>query len=183
MVRDPSVYLNLNHNILALHRYPSSRRQKYLIQRSIGQNLHYLQLFTFLLLFRNQFCRQDVEEKLCKGYFWLGRSESSQWSRGNRIRRIVDTWVPFSGPLDVCYFTHYIFLTGQDRAQQPDQGDPYTPFIEELLASATGKDKEGNPRLTFNDMAAQSAKRRVDAQASNPEFALDFTHKIFGSTK
>jgi len=73
-------------------------------------------------------------------------------------------------------------FTRQDRAQQPDQGNPYAPFIEELLGSATGKDKEGNPLLTFNDMAAQSAKRRVDAQASNPEFALDCTHKIFGST-
>jgi hypothetical protein len=65
----------------------------------------------------------------------------------------------------------------------PDKAKPYVPQIEELLASATGKDKAGNPLLTFNDMAAYSAKRRNEAKASNPEFKLDLTHKIFGSTK
>ena len=76
----------------------------------------------------------------------------------------------------------YIF-TGQDSALGLDQGKPYIPQIEELLASATGKDKEGNPLLTTKDMAAYNAKRRFDAKASNPQFSLDFAHKIFGSTK
>lgn len=65
----------------------------------------------------------------------------------------------------------------------PDKAKPYIPQIEELLASATGKDKEGNPLLTFNDMAAYNAKRRIEAKAANPEFNLDFAHKIFASTK
>jgi hypothetical protein len=73
-------------------------------------------------------------------------------------------------------------ITRQDSAQQPDQGKPDAPLIEALLASATGKDKEGNPLLTAKDMAAHSAKRRLDAPASNSEFTLDFTHKIFAST-
>jgi len=73
-------------------------------------------------------------------------------------------------------------FTRDDRAHQPDQGQPCVPLIEELLASATGKDKAGNPLLTSKDMAAHSAQRRIDAQASNSEFSLDFTHKIFGST-
>lgn len=78
----------------------------------------------------------------------------------------------------------YIFLPlGEDRAFQPDQEKPYLPFIEELLASATGKDKAGNPLLTAKDVAAYYAKRRVDAKASNPGFTLDLAHKIFGSTK
>jgi len=73
-------------------------------------------------------------------------------------------------------------FTRDDKAHQPDQGQPHIPFIQELLASATGKDKAGNPLLTAKDMAAYSAKRRIDAKASNPEFTLDFAHKIFGST-
>jgi hypothetical protein len=74
-------------------------------------------------------------------------------------------------------------LQGQDSALEPDQGKPCIPQIEELLASATGKDKAGNPLLTSKDMAAYNAKRRIDAKASNPEFSLDLSHKIFGSTK
>jgi len=50
------------------------------------------------------------------------------------------------------------------------------------LASATGKDKAGNPILTTKDMAAYNAKRRIDAKASNSDFTLDFKHQIFGST-
>jgi hypothetical protein len=44
-------------------------------------------------------------------------------------------------------------------------------------------DKAGNLLLTSKDMAAYSAKRRIEAKATNPEFTLDFSHKIFGSTK
>jgi hypothetical protein len=76
-----------------------------------------------------------------------------------------------------------LHLTGRDSALDPDQGKPCSPQIEELLASATGKDKAGNPILTTKDMAAYNAKRRIDAKASNPDFTLDFKHQIFGSTK
>ena len=74
-------------------------------------------------------------------------------------------------------------LPGEDSALVPSQGRPHIPFINELLASATGKDKDGNAILTSKDLAAYSAKRRVDARASNPEFTLDFAHKIVGSSK
>jgi len=73
-------------------------------------------------------------------------------------------------------------MTRQDSAFDPDQGKPYIPQIEELLASATGKDKAGNTVLTTENLAAYNAKRRIEAKASNPEFTLDFTHQIFGST-
>jgi hypothetical protein len=74
-------------------------------------------------------------------------------------------------------------ITGEDSALVPDQGKPHLQFVKELLASATGKDKEGNLILTSKDLAAYSSKRRVDARASNPEFTLDLFHKIFGSSK
>jgi len=78
---------------------------------------------------------------------------------------------------------HDASLTREDYALVPDQGVPHIPFVEELLASATGKDKEGHPILTSKDLAAYSSKRRVDARNSNPEFyKLDFPHKMFGSS-
>jgi len=73
-------------------------------------------------------------------------------------------------------------LTRKDSALVPNQGKPHIPFVEELLASATGKDKEENPLLTLKDLAAYSSKRRVDARASNPEYCLSLFHKLFGSS-
>jgi len=77
---------------------------------------------------------------------------------------------------------HDASLTREDSALVPDQSKPHIPFVEELLASASGKDKDGNPLLTSKDLAAYSSKRRVDARASNPEYYLDFFHKTFGSS-
>lgn len=37
--------------------------------------------------------------------------------------------------------------------------------------------------MTAKDIAHFSAKRRVDARASNPEFTLDLSHKMFASAK
>jgi hypothetical protein len=75
-----------------------------------------------------------------------------------------------------------LHLLGEDSALVPNQGAPHIKFVEELLASATGKDKEGKPILTGKDLAAYSSKRRVDAKATNPEYTLDLFHKIFGSS-
>ena len=81
-------------------------------------------------------------------------------------------------------FSIFLHLPGKDFALEPNQGAPHVPFVDELLASATGKDKEGNPILTLKDLAAYSSKRRVDARVSNPEYyKLDFPHKLFGSSK
>ncbi|KAJ7822901.1 Chloroperoxidase [Mycena olivaceomarginata] len=77
---------------------------------------------------------------------------------------------------------HDASLTRQDFKYDPDQGKPYMPFIEELLASATGKDKEGNPLLTAADLSRYSGKRRTEARATNPDFTLDTFHKMFGSS-
>jgi len=57
------------------------------------------------------------------------------------------------------------------------------PFIKELLASASGNDEEGNELLTQKDLSEYSAKRRVDARATNPDFTLGLFHKVFGSSK
>jgi len=77
---------------------------------------------------------------------------------------------------------HDASLTRQDKALVESQAKPHIPFVDELLACATGKDSEGNPILTLKDLAAYSSKRRVDARASNPEFTLSTFHKLFGSS-
>jgi hypothetical protein len=66
---------------------------------------------------------------------------------------------------------------------EPDQTKPHVPFIKELLDGATGKDSDGNPLLTIEDISKYSTKRRVEARETNPEFTLESTHKIIGSTK
>ncbi|KAF9556826.1 Cloroperoxidase [Agrocybe pediades] len=77
---------------------------------------------------------------------------------------------------------HDASLTREDSALVPDQGKPHLPFVRELLASATGKDKDGNALLTIKDLSAYSAKRRVDARKTNPNFSLSRSHKTFGSS-
>ncbi|KAJ7479454.1 Chloroperoxidase [Mycena galericulata] len=77
---------------------------------------------------------------------------------------------------------HDASLLQQDVKFEPDQGAPYLPFIDELLASASGKDADGNPLLTVADLSRYSAKRRADARATNPDFVLDTQHKMFESS-
>ncbi|KAJ6545424.1 Chloroperoxidase [Mycena capillaripes] len=76
---------------------------------------------------------------------------------------------------------HDASLTRQDAKYDPDQDKPYLPFIEDLLASATGKDQDGNRLLTPADLSRYSGKRRAEARATNPDFTLDKAHKMFGS--
>ncbi|KAK0205177.1 hypothetical protein DFS33DRAFT_741629 [Desarmillaria ectypa] len=76
---------------------------------------------------------------------------------------------------------HDVSLTRQDRYYQPNQGTPFIPYIEELLASSSGKASDGSALLNPDDLARFSAKRRIEAANSNPEFSLDHKHKMFGS--
>lgn len=76
-----------------------------------------------------------------------------------------------------------LLLPGEDSALVPDQSKPHVPFIRELLDSASGKDADGKPLLTIEDLSKFSAKRRVDAKETNPDFTLGRAHKTFGSTK
>ncbi|KAJ7491870.1 Chloroperoxidase [Mycena galericulata] len=77
---------------------------------------------------------------------------------------------------------HDASLLRQDVKFDADQGTPYLPFIDELLASASGKDADGNPLLTVADLSRYSAKRRAEARATNPDFVLDKQHKMFASS-
>jgi hypothetical protein len=77
---------------------------------------------------------------------------------------------------------HDASLLREDSALVPNQGIPHVPFIRELLDSASGKDKDGEPLLLPKDVSAYSAKRRVDARETNPNFSLSFFHKMFGSS-
>jgi len=77
---------------------------------------------------------------------------------------------------------HDASLCREDSALEPDQGKPHVTYIKELLASATGKDKDGNPILTPKDISNYSSKRRADARAYNKDFSLAFIHKMFSSS-
>jgi hypothetical protein len=76
---------------------------------------------------------------------------------------------------------HDASLTRDDTALVKDQSKPHLPYVMELLDSASGKDKEGNVILTPEDLSAYSAKRRVDAKETNPDFSLTLSQKVFGS--
>ncbi|KIK68251.1 hypothetical protein GYMLUDRAFT_709877 [Collybiopsis luxurians FD-317 M1] len=83
---------------------------------------------------------------------------------------------------------HDASLTREDTFHQPDQGKPHHPFIEELLAMASGKDPKFSGDddkavlLTSDDLAQYSAKRRTEAKPRNPEFSLSLAHRMFGSS-
>lgn len=84
----------------------------------------------------------------------------------------------------------YSHTSGEDFFHQPYQGTPHAPFINELLARASGKIKdsraeegENSALLTLDDLSRYSAKRRTEAKARNPEFSLGTSHKMFGSSK
>ncbi|KAF8635552.1 hypothetical protein AX15_000205 [Amanita polypyramis BW_CC] len=70
-------------------------------------------------------------------------------------------------------------LTRLDYGLQKDQSKPHLPFVHDLLDSASGKDKQGNILFTLKDIARYSAKRRAESRASNPEYSLSFSHKLF----
>jgi len=72
---------------------------------------------------------------------------------------------------------------GQDTALCSDQSKIEYEQIKELLASASGKDKDGNPVLTITDLSEFSAKRRVEARETNPDFTLASNHQMIGSAK
>jgi len=77
---------------------------------------------------------------------------------------------------------HDASLCREDSAITPDQSKPHAEYIKALLASATGKDKDGNPILTAKDLSKYSSKRRADARAYNKDFTLSFFHRMFGSS-
>ncbi|KAG1722647.1 Chloroperoxidase, partial [Suillus paluster] len=77
---------------------------------------------------------------------------------------------------------HDASLLRLDTAFEPDQSKKHVPFIKELLAAATGKDKNGDDVITPKDFSKMLGKRRAVARAVNKEFSLSLFHKIFGST-
>ncbi|KAG1867269.1 hypothetical protein DFJ58DRAFT_723944 [Suillus subalutaceus] len=60
---------------------------------------------------------------------------------------------------------HDASLLCLNAAFQPDQSIKHVPFIEELLAAATGKDKDGNDLITTKDLSRMLGKRRAVARA------------------
>jgi len=116
-------------------------------------------------------------------YFRHLRPRRNQSLQRHRTRCFSLPYVPNSAP-DPAPNTNVIpSPPGQDLYFEKDQGKPHLPYINELLSSATGKSSDGSPLLTIDDLSRYSAKRRMEAKASNPEFSLAFIHKMFGSSK
>jgi len=76
---------------------------------------------------------------------------------------------------------HDASLTRHDLYHQKDQGYPDQKLVDELLAEATGTMPDGSRRLTIPDLSRALSKRRVDAQATNPEYTEIKPHRMFGS--
>ncbi|KAL1707752.1 Chloroperoxidase [Schizophyllum commune] len=77
---------------------------------------------------------------------------------------------------------HDASLTRLDSALAPDQGAPYEPFVRELLDSASGCDaRTGEKRLTVADLSKISARRRVQARATNGAYSLEKVHQKFSA--
>jgi hypothetical protein len=70
-------------------------------------------------------------------------------------------------------------LIREDIYFEPDTGKIAPHLIEELLASATGKDASGNPVLTYNDLAKAFSQRQADSKANNPEFSTALQLRMF----
>ncbi|KIK44818.1 hypothetical protein CY34DRAFT_594416 [Suillus luteus UH-Slu-Lm8-n1] len=75
---------------------------------------------------------------------------------------------------------HDASLLRLDAAFQPNQSTKHVPYIEELLSSASGKDKDGNDVITVKDLSKLLGKRRAVSRAVNKEFTLKPFHKLFG---
>jgi hypothetical protein len=56
-------------------------------------------------------------------------------------------------------------------------------FVEELLGSASGTDRDGRPILTSSDVARALGQRLAESKATNPEFATSFMHRVTGMAK
>jgi hypothetical protein len=70
-------------------------------------------------------------------------------------------------------------LIREDIYFEPDSGKIAIPLIEELLASATGKDANGNAVLTYKDLSKALNQRQADSKANNPEFSTAFHLRMF----
>lgn len=78
---------------------------------------------------------------------------------------------------------HDASLTRKDVALEADQGKPDQELVDQLLAEATGKTKDGGPLLTKVDLSRALSKRRAQAKKENKEYSESFFHNMFGSAK
>jgi hypothetical protein len=68
-----------------------------------------------------------------------------------------------------------LLSTGEDSYSCPDQSIIAVPLIEQLIASASGKDAEGKPLLTPKDLSQALSQRLADSQMStNQPEILDY---------
>jgi len=70
-------------------------------------------------------------------------------------------------------------LCRDDAYHVKDQSIIAVPVIEDCLGRASGKDANGDPLLLPADLSAALSQRYADCKATNPEYKLDFGHKVF----
>jgi hypothetical protein len=68
----------------------------------------------------------------------------------------------------------------EDIHFEPDSSKIATPLIEEFLGSASGKDENGLPVITFLDLSKTLSQRQADAKANNPNFSTSLLLRMFG---
>lgn len=74
-------------------------------------------------------------------------------------------------------------FSGLDAAFEPNQSTKHVPYIEELLAAASSKDKHGNDVVIVKDLSNLLGKRRAVSRAVNKELTLKTFHRLFGCAK
>lgn len=79
--------------------------------------------------------------------------------------------------------TYKPFTLGEDFDVDPNLGKVSIPLTQRLLASASGKDAEGDRVVTVEDVAYNLSRRRVEARRANPSFHLSKEHEFFGGSK
>ncbi|KIM71445.1 hypothetical protein PILCRDRAFT_819327 [Piloderma croceum F 1598] len=70
-------------------------------------------------------------------------------------------------------------LIREDIYFEPDSAKIAPHLIEKLLDSASGKDADGKPVLTYSDLAKAFSQRQADSKANNPDFSMTNLLRMF----
>jgi len=70
-------------------------------------------------------------------------------------------------------------LIRNDIHFEPDTSKIAADLIEELLGSASGRDADGKPFLTYSDLSKAFSQRQADSKANNPAFSTSLLLRMF----
>ena len=84
---------------------------------------------------------------------------------------------------DLLYNANSTLKSGEDIYFEPDSSKIAPHLIERLLDSASGKDADGKPVITYSDLAKAFSQRQADSKANNPEFSMTRLLRMFAFGK